>query len=98
MTLDFADKLAANGDIVLVRSDKYRAYNLLAKANLFIDNPAIGLDIAGMVQAGIADSQIEDRIAQYLVNFDCEMKDAMIESNKGTIKIDYDFGGSYVQS
>lgn len=52
MALDCADQLQENGDIPLVRSDKYRVYNLLHKSDIFVDNLGIGLDIAAMVEMG----------------------------------------------
>lgn len=96
MTLDFADDLTKNKDLLLVRSDKYRAYNLLKDGGIFVDNPGIGLDIAGMIGAGLDDDQIEGIITQYLVDFNCDLKNTQIVSEKGNISLRYDLGGSYV--
>lgn len=98
VTLDFADNQDKNKDIILVRSDKYRAYNLLKDNGVFADNPGIGLDIAGMVSAGIDDDQIEALITQYLVDFGCNLQNTQIISRKGNISLKYNFGGNYVQS
>ncbi len=94
MTLDFADDLAIDKDLILVRSDKYRAYNLLKNAKIFVDNEGIGLDIASMVSAGIDDDQLESIITQYLVDFGCDLQNAQIISEKGNIWIKYNFEGS----
>lgn len=93
MALDFADKLN-NNDLVLVRTDKYRAFNLLR--HKFVDNPGIGLDLAGMVSAGLDDNQIETIITQYLSDFGVKLLDMDIKSENGKIRIDYEFGGEYV--
>lgn len=98
MALDFADDLTENKDIFIVRSDKYRAYNLLKNQAIFVDNPGISLDIAAMVNQGIDDDQIESVIVKYLTDFGCELTGARIVSEKGNISIHYDFGGDYVQS
>lgn len=92
MALDFADKLK-NNDIVLVRTDKYRAFNLLK--HKFVDNPGIGLDLSAMVSAGLDDNQIETIITQYLSDFGVKL-DMDIKSEKGNVRIDYEFGGEYV--
>lgn len=96
MTLDFADDLTANKDIIFVRNDKYRAYNLLKNQHIFIDNPGISLDIAAMVQQGLDDDQIESMIVKYLVDFGCNLSRARIASDRGNISIHYDFGGAHV--
>lgn len=98
MALDFADNLTQNKDIVFVRSDKYRAYNLLQNASVFEDNEGIGLDVAGMIEQGLDDDQIESLITQYLIDFACDLNGAQIRSAKGTVSVNYNFGGSYVQS
>lgn len=96
MTLDFADDLTENQDIIFVRSDKYRAYNLLKKQHIFIDNPGISLDIAAMVNRGIDDNQIEGMITKYLIDFGCDLQGTQIESKNGSVSINYNFGGAHV--
>lgn len=98
MALDFADDLTANKDIAMVRTDKYRAYNLLKNAAVFVDNEGIGLDLAGMISQGLDDDQVESLITKYLIDFDCSLQGVQIQSKRGDISISYDFGGSYVQS
>ncbi len=97
MTLDFADDLASNSDLILVRSDKYRAYNLLKNAKIFVDNEGIGLNIEQMISMGIDDRQIEALITQYLVDFGCALQNTQIISEKGHISLHYDLGGNDVQ-
>lgn len=94
MALDCADQLQENGDIPLVRSDKYRVYNLLHKSDIFVDNLGIGLDIAAMVEMGIGDESIEGFIIDYLLGFSVDLRGMALRSEKGNIILDYNFGGS----
>lgn len=96
MALDFADEV--DEDIKLVESDKYRAYNLLKKSDFFVDNPAIGLDTAGMIQKGIDDLQIQDAVINYLTSFNCDLHGAEVESKKGVITMKFKFEGKYVHA
>lgn len=98
MALDFADKLTHGSDIGLVKTDKYRAYNLLKRAHTFVDNPGIGLDIEGMVGMGIEDDALESMVVHYLMDFGCDLTKSKITAHKGTLKIRFDFGGSFVRT
>lgn len=96
MALDVADGLTARGDLHMIRGDQYRAYNLLKRAQVFQDNPGIGLDIAAMVAHGMDDRQIETSMTKYLVDFGCQLMGMRIRADRGSISVEYELGVSDV--
>lgn len=96
MALDFSLKINKN-DLQFVESEQWRIYNMIKNYSMFVDNPAIYLNIAKMVSDGVSEDAMRGMILDWFGSFEINLNGLSFSVENGKLIINY-IGGSYVFS
>ncbi|MGL4525052.1 MAG: hypothetical protein ACRCZM_08690 [Bacteroidales bacterium] len=88
MALDFGPDFLFSDRFV--ETDKFRAYNLLI-SKAFIENPAIGIDVAGMIAVGIDVDSVDAVLIKYLNDFGVVFKSIQTTNENGALRYNLEF-------